>query len=112
MPSSRSVLIAVDELTASLEDPRLPILEAATALVFDEDTGAMWPRPLRPLLDEAHVAGSLFVDVPGELAHLEAQFDHTLPAAEHFAAAASPLGIYNYSGVVVYDAPSWELSRQ
>jgi thiosulfate/3-mercaptopyruvate sulfurtransferase len=98
------VLITVDELAASLEDPRRRILHASTSLVLDEATGSYVAPPLRPLYDEAHVPGSLFADVPGELAHPEAQ---VRPHPSHRRALRScglASGIDNYSHVVVYDA--------
>jgi thiosulfate/3-mercaptopyruvate sulfurtransferase len=97
-------LLSVKELSDTLHDPQLRVLDASTSLVLDGTTDRYMATPIREAYEEAHIPGAIFADVPGALSAPDAKFDHTLPTGEYFAEQVGRLGIDNSSRVVVYDS--------
>ena len=89
-------LISVDDLAASLDDPRLVVLDVRWRL--DEPDG-------RPAYRAGHVPGAVFVDLESELAAppSAAEGRHPLPEPEVLQTAARRWGLRNGADIVIYD---------
>src|SRR4051812_17166053 len=82
--------LRVLEATAWLDPPSSP------DKAYDVRSGrAEW--------ESAHIAGSAFADVIGDLAEPGSPFNFTFPSAERFAAGMSALGVEDGTAVVIYD---------
>ena len=90
-------------LAENLSDPSLRVFDCTTYLLYETGTG----RPYRigsgrPDYDAAHIPGSAFLDLQGELSDLSSPFNFTLPAAEDLAARVAAKGIGSGTRVVLY----------
>jgi thiosulfate/3-mercaptopyruvate sulfurtransferase len=102
-------LVDVAALSSYLDDPALRLFDTTVTLVRPPEGGPYAVESGRPAYEREHIPGAVFADIPGELSDPESPFPFTLPAAEHFAAAAGRLGIRPGTHVVVYaqDTPMW-----
>jgi thiosulfate/3-mercaptopyruvate sulfurtransferase len=101
-----SPLIPVRELARQLRDPRLVILDATVIMPparFDGDYQA--ESGFSRWLD-AHIPGSRFADLLGDLSDHEATFHFAAPKPEVLAHALRALGVDDDKRVVVYDTES------
>lgn len=90
-------------LAENLSDPSLRVFDCTTYLLYETGTG----RPYRigsgrPDYDAAHIPGSAFLDLQGELSDLSSPFNFTMPAAEDLAARVAAKGIGSGTRVVLY----------
>jgi thiosulfate/3-mercaptopyruvate sulfurtransferase len=91
-----SPVVSADDLLATIDDPRLVLLDARWALGRHDG---------RDRFVTGHVPGAVFVDLPTELAgpgHASAG-RHPLPDAPHLQTAVESWGLDFDSRVVVYD---------
>jgi thiosulfate/3-mercaptopyruvate sulfurtransferase len=97
-------LVSTDWLADHLGDPGLVVLDATVHL----DAPVQDDRPYdvrggRADWELAHVPGSRFADIPGELSDPRARYPFTLPSPERFAEAIARLGVGDDTTVVTYD---------
>lgn len=102
-------LISPEELRYALGDERVRVFDATVFLRRAVNGGPYTVESGRESYTRAHIPGAGFADIPGALSDPASLFAFTLPAAEHFAAAAGRLGIGDGTHVVAYaqDAPMW-----
>lgn len=91
-------LISTADLDANLDDPALRILDC-TVYITAEGVGGG-----REHYEKAHIPGSAFADLAGELSDPDARLRFTMPSAERFSAAMSRYGVGPGTRVVCYDA--------
>src|SRR6478609_366052 len=77
----------------ALGDERVRVFDATVFLRRAVDGGPYTVESGRESYTRAHIPGAAFADIPGALSDPASPFPFTLPAAEHFAAAAGRLGI-------------------
>lgn len=90
-------------LADNLRDPSLRVFDCTTYLLYETGTG----RPYRvgsgrPDYDTAHIPGSAFLDLQGELSDLSSPFNFTMPAVQDLAARVAAKGIGSGTRVVLY----------
>jgi thiosulfate/3-mercaptopyruvate sulfurtransferase len=90
-------------LAAHLGDPGLRVFDCTTYLRYETGTG----RPYRVEsgradYDAAHIPGSGFLDLQGELSDGASRFNFTMPAPEELAARFAARGIGQGTRVVLY----------
>ena len=102
-------LVNPEELRDALGDERVRVFDATVFLRRPADGGPYTVESGHESYARAHIPGAAFADIPGALSDPASPFAFTLPAAEHFAAAADRLGIGGGTHVVTYaqDAPMW-----
>jgi thiosulfate/3-mercaptopyruvate sulfurtransferase len=97
-------LASVGWLAEHLGDPGVVVLDVTVHLDPPSSAGVPYDvRSGRAEWELAHIPGSRFADVPGELSDPEAPYPFTLPSAERFASALERLGIGDDTFVVSYD---------
>lgn len=103
------LLVSPAEFRDALGDERVRVFDATVFLRRALDGGPYTVESGRESYTRAHIPGAGFADIPGALSDPASPFAFTLPAAEHFAAAAGHLGIGDGTHVVAYaqDAPIW-----
>jgi len=94
-------LIETDQLEKSLSDPNLRIFDCSVFLNPGENGYEI--ESGRAAWEEAHIAGSGFLDLVDELSDPDSELGFTMPTAERFAEAMSRHGIDNSNQVVLYD---------
>jgi thiosulfate/3-mercaptopyruvate sulfurtransferase len=97
-----SPLVSTEWLAAHLDEPTLRILDCSVVMRTAADGSYSFVAG-RDEYAQAHIPGSVFVDVFGELADKESHLPLMMPAPEVFAAAVSAKGVGSGSNVVLYD---------
>ena len=102
-------LVSPEELRDTLGDERVRVFDTTVFLRRPAGGGPYTVESGRESYARAHIPGAGFADIPGALSDPASPFAFTLPAAEHFAAAAGRLGIGGGTHVVTYaqDTPMW-----
>jgi thiosulfate/3-mercaptopyruvate sulfurtransferase len=103
-------LVTTEWLAANLNDPSLRIYDCTTYLIYETGTG----RPYRVEsgradYDTAHIPGSAFLDLQGELSRNDSPFRFTMPAYDDLAARFASKGIGDGVRVILYSrkASQW-----
>ncbi|HYF08004.1 MAG TPA: sulfurtransferase [Acetobacteraceae bacterium] len=96
-------------LAAHLDDTALRVFDCTTYLLYETGTG----RPYsvgsgRPDYEAAHIPGSAFLDLQGELSHSGSPFNFTMPAPGDLAARLAARGIGEGTRVVLYARKSMQ----
>lgn len=96
-------IVSTAWLAEHLGDPSLRVFDCTTYLLYETGTG----RPYRigsgrPDYEAAHIPGSAFLDLQGELSDRSSPFNFTMPAAEDLAARLAAKGIGAESRVILY----------
>lgn len=97
-----SPLIDTNRLAAELHRPELRILDCSVLMRTAPD-GTYGFAPAREEWGAAHIPGSQFIDVLGELADRRSSLPMMMPPADDVAAALEPYGIGDDTVVVLYD---------
>ena len=98
--------VQTDWLASHLDDPKLRIFDCTTHL-RPAQPGTNAPYQIvsgRADYDAAHIPGSGFLDLQGELSDSTVKLRFMLPRAEDFAAAMSRHGVGDGSRVILYSA--------
>jgi 3-mercaptopyruvate sulfurtransferase SseA len=91
-------------LADNLGRPNLRILECTVLLRPRADGTPGWDIvPGREEWAAAHIPGSMFADIPGELSDRSQRLQFMMPSAEQFATAMAAYGVGDDSEVVLYD---------
>jgi thiosulfate/3-mercaptopyruvate sulfurtransferase len=103
------LLVSPEELRDVLGDEHVRVFDATVFLRRAVDGGPYTVESGHESYTRAHIPGAAFADIPGALSDPASPYPFTLPAAEHFAAAGSRLGIGDGTHVVAYaqDTPMW-----
>ncbi|RAI60939.1 sulfurtransferase [Roseicella frigidaeris] len=103
-------IVSTEWLAAHLRDPALRIFDCTTYLHYETGTG----RPYRVEAgradyEAAHIPGSAFLDLQGELSDTASPFNFTMPAPEDLAARFAARGIGEGRRVILYarKSPQW-----
>ncbi len=97
-------LVSAAWLAERLGEPGLVVLDATAHLDPPSAPGRPYDvRSGRADWQRAHIEGSRFADIPGELSDPDAAYPFTLPAPERFAMAIARLGVGDETVVVAYD---------
>ncbi|WP_424811276.1 sulfurtransferase [Roseococcus sp. YIM B11640] len=96
-------IVSTEWLAQHLHDPALRVFDCTTYLLYETGTG----RPYRvgsgrPDYEAAHIPGSAFLDLQGELSDTSSPFNFTMPAPEDLAARVAAKGIGEGVRVVLY----------
>jgi thiosulfate/3-mercaptopyruvate sulfurtransferase len=91
-------------LEARLDDPDLRVLDCTVHLEFDPETGDRHSESGRSDWERAHIPGSAFADLLGDLSAADPAYPYQRPSPERFADAMESLGVGDGSRVVCYDA--------
>jgi thiosulfate/3-mercaptopyruvate sulfurtransferase len=96
-------IVGTPWLEEHLQDPALRLFDCTTYLIYETGTG----RPYRVEsgrrdYETAHIPGSAFLDLQGELSDLSSPFNFTMPPAEDLAARLAAKGIGRGHHVVLY----------
>ncbi|CAH0154197.1 sulfurtransferase [Roseomonas sp. CECT 9278] len=96
-------IVTTSGLADQLGDPALRVFDCTTYLRYETGTG----RPYRIESgradhEAAHIPGSAFLDLQGELSDRSSPFNFTMPAPEDLAAALGAKGIGDDARVVLY----------
>lgn len=96
-------IVTTDWLAGTLADPALRVFDCTTYLHYEEGTG----RPYsvgsgRADYDRAHIPGSAFLDLQGELSDTASPFNFTMPGPEDLAARFAARGVGAGTRVVLY----------
>ena len=101
-----SPLIQVRELAHQLGDPKLVILDATVIMPPARFDGDYRAESGRARWLDAHIPGSRFADLLGDLSDHEASFHFAVPRPQALADALRALGVDNEKRLVVYDSES------
>jgi len=96
-------IITATELEAQLGADDLRVFDCTTYLLYETGTGR--PYTVKPGLDdylEAHIPGSAFIDLQGQLSIDTSPFRFTLPQPDDLARRFAGLGIGDKDRVVLY----------
>jgi thiosulfate/3-mercaptopyruvate sulfurtransferase len=96
-------IVSTEWLAANLHDPALRVFDCTTYLLYETGTG----RPYRvgsgrADYEAAHIPGSAFLDLQGELSDTASRFNFTMPAPDDLAARFAAKGIGQGTRVVLY----------
>lgn len=96
-------IVGTSWLEEHLHDPSLRIFDCTTYLIYETGTG----RPYRvgsgrSDYEAAHIPGSAFLDLQGELSDGSSPFNFTMPAAEDLAARFAAKGVGDGFRIVLY----------
>lgn len=96
-------IVSTAWLAEHLDDPALRIFDGTTYLIYETGTG----RPYRVEsgrqdYEAAHIPGSAFLDLQGELSDPSSPFNFTMPPPEELAARLAAKGVGNGHRVVLY----------
>lgn len=94
-------LIETDWLQTHINDPNLRIFDCTVFLNPGPNGYAI--ENGRRHWEAAHIPGSSFLDLPGELSDPASALNFTLPSAKQFTAAMSRHGVDDETQVVLYD---------
>lgn len=102
-------MVGTPWLEEHLSDPKLRVFDCTTYLLYQTGTG----RPYRVEsgrrdYETAHIPGSAFLDLQGELSDLSSPFNFTMPTAEDLAARLAAKGVGNGHRVVLYARKSMQ----
>ncbi|HEY7671685.1 MAG TPA: sulfurtransferase [Gammaproteobacteria bacterium] len=97
-----SPLVSTDWLAAHLGEPQLRILDCSVVMRTLADGSYSFVGG-RDEWQEAHIPGSVFVDVLEELAAKDTPLPMMMPSAEEFAATMAGYGVGAGTAVVLYD---------
>lgn len=97
-----SPLVSTAWLAERLDTPDLRILDCGVVMQTAAD-GSYGFVGAREAYDEAHVPGSVFVDVLGELAARDAALPMMMPSPDDFAATMAGYGVGEGTRAVIYD---------
>lgn len=95
-------LVSTSWLADQLDAPDLRILDCTVLLT--PRPGGYAVESGRPAWERAHIPGSRYADLAGDLSDPESPLRFTLPSAERFAAAMGALGVGDGHRVVLYDS--------
>lgn len=101
---AETALISAAQLAAQLKDPALIVLDSTVLMTvprFDGDYGA---ESGEARWRSAHIPGSVYADLLGELSDRAAPFHFAMPRPEVLAGALQRLGVGDGRRVVVYDS--------
>ena len=96
-------LVDVAWLQANLDDPNLRVLDCTVAFELG-DGGTLSFFTGRADWEKAHIPGSGFADIIGELSDTTSPHLFTLPSTDLFGQAMEKLGVGSGKRVVLYDA--------
>jgi thiosulfate/3-mercaptopyruvate sulfurtransferase len=102
MYNSFGPLVETGWLSEHLDDPDLRVLDCTVFLRPVE--GGVRLESGRAEWEKAHIPGSAFADLHGDLSDREAHLPIMMPPAEQFAETMSRYGVGNEHRVVLYDA--------
>lgn len=96
-------IVSTEWLAANAGQPDLRVFDCTTYLIYEEGTG----RPYRVEsgradYDKAHIPGSAFLDLQGDLSDSSSGFNFTMPASDELARRAAAKGIGAGRRVVLY----------
>lgn len=96
-------MVSTQWLEEHLSDPKLRVFDCTTYLLYETGTG----RPYRVEsgrrdYETAHIPGSAFLDLQGELSDQSSPFNFTMPPAEDLAARLAAKGVGNGHRIVLY----------
>lgn len=96
-------IVSTEWLAANAGQPDLRVFDCTTYLIYEEGTG----RPYRVEsgradYDKAHIPGSAFLDLQGDLSDSSSGFNFTMPASDELARRAAAKGIGAGTRVVLY----------
>jgi thiosulfate/3-mercaptopyruvate sulfurtransferase len=97
-----SPLVDTAWLEANLSDPRLRVLDCSVVMRTEPDGSYSFAGAVEEW-QQAHIPGSVFVDVLGKLAAKKNPLPMTMPATEDFAAVMESFGVGDDTEVVLYD---------
>lgn len=97
------ILISAKELAATLDDPRLCLLDASVELAAPQFDGDYRVQSGHAGWLAGHIRGARHADLLGDLAAREATFSFALPDAQRALDALQKLGIKDESLIVIYD---------
>ncbi len=104
-------LIATEDLTGLLDDPKVRVLDA-TVHLDPRPEGGNAVRSGRADFEAGHIPGAGFIDLSTEVSDPKARYYFMLPPAEQFAAAMRAQGIGDDTLVVAYStANHWWATR-
>ena len=96
-------LVSTSWLAAQLGQADLRVLDC-TVLLAPQPTGGYAVESGRAAWEAAHIPGSAFADLAGDLSDPRSPLRFTLPSAERFARAMGALGVGDGMRVVLYDS--------
>ncbi|SEH18194.1 thiosulfate/3-mercaptopyruvate sulfurtransferase [Natronorubrum sediminis] len=98
-------LVEPSWLEGRLHEPDLQVIDCTVHLNFDPETGARRTESGRSDWEQAHIPGSVFVDIPTDVSVTDdPAYPYQLPSSEQFAEAMSRLGVGDDRRVVLYDS--------
>ncbi len=105
--SKLNYLVNSDWLVEHIDAPDLRIVECTSQLPnYFEDSAAegLELESVRPLFEQAHIAGATYVDLLNELSdRTKTNYMYAMPSAERFEQVMSAIGIGPGATVVLYD---------
>ena len=96
-------LVSTSWLAAQLGQADLRVLDC-TVLLAPQPTGGYAVESGRAAWEKAHIPGSAFADLAGDLSDPHSPLRFTLPTPERFAKAMGALGVGDGHRVVLYDS--------
>jgi thiosulfate/3-mercaptopyruvate sulfurtransferase len=96
-------LVSTSWLADQLGQPDLRVLDC-TVLLAPQPGGGFAVESGRAAWEKAHIPGSAFADLPGDLSDPTSPLRFTLPSAERFGEAMGALGVSDEHRVVLYDS--------
>lgn len=96
-----NTLVSTDWLLKHLDDDNLCIIDITLESVEQAD-GTKNLQNGRASYEKAHIPGTQYADLLGNLSDQQSNLAFTLPSAESFAQEVSALGVTNNSQVVIY----------
>jgi thiosulfate/3-mercaptopyruvate sulfurtransferase len=102
-------IVTTEWLEANLADPALRVFDCTSYLAAEPGTGRLYVVSGRADYDAAHIPGSGFLDIQGQLSDTTGPYRFTMLAAEEFANRIGRLGVGNGLRVVLYSraSPVW-----
>ena len=97
-----NALVETDWLTQHLDDADLRIFDCTVYLHRDPETGFR-AEPGRDAWAEAHIPGSGFIDLAGELSDPDTALRFMMPPVAQFEEAMGRYGVGNDARVILYD---------
>lgn len=95
-------LVTAEWLMEHLDDADLVVIDA-TVVVEPDAAGNLQVVNGRTGYESAHIPGTQFADLLGELSDPDGEYEFDVPSPENFAAAMGALGVGDDSRVVIYD---------
>lgn len=111
MAHTVSPTLSTEQLAAELGDPRLRIYDC-TVIMQPKEGGGYDIRSGADKYREAHIPGTAFLDLQGELSAAHPRLLFMLPSAGQFAEVMGAAGVDEAARVVLYNrGPSWWATR-